>query len=174
MMRTWELQSGFPVLTVTRDGDLLRFTQERFMYDKNLNSTNLWWIPLNYVTAADADFSRTTPNYWMPNVRNMIALIEVPLNFWVLFNIKRTSYYDIFSGYKVIHYRNRAQLIDDAYNLAKGDRIDYDILFNLMNYLWQEIDYIPWVPASRAGNYLNRRLVAHESIRSIKSLSEKL
>lgn len=61
-------------------------------------------------------------------------------------------------GFTQIHYRNRAQLIDDAYNLAKGDRLDYDILFELMNYLWQEIDYIPWVPASRAGNYLNRRL----------------
>jgi aminopeptidase N len=171
-LETWEMQSGFPVVTITRTGNVLTISQERFMYDTNLQSSNLWWIPLNFVTSSNPNFLRTTPNFWMSNVRNITVPMNIPESDWLLFNIKSTNYYrvnydhnlwqllinQLNGDYDRIHYRNRGQLIDDAYNLAKGDRLDYDILFEVMNYLWQETDYIPWVPVSRAGNYLNRRL----------------
>lgn len=57
-----------------------------------------------------------------------------------------------------IHLRNRAQLIDDAFHLARAKKIDYGILFNLMNYLSMETDYIPWLAANRASISLNRWL----------------
>lgn len=57
-----------------------------------------------------------------------------------------------------IHLRNRAQLIDDAFHLARAKKIDYSVLFGLMNYLSKETDYIPWLAANRAHTSLNRWL----------------
>lgn len=66
----------------------------------------------------------------------------------------------------LIHKRNRAQLIDDAFHLARAQKIDYGIIFGLMNYLSAETDYVPWVAANRASTSLNRwlsgsRIYAH-------------
>lgn len=60
--------------------------------------------------------------------------------------------------YDDIHLLNRAQLINDAFHLARAHKIDYDILFGLMNYLSKETDYVPWLAANRAHTLLNRWL----------------
>lgn len=57
-----------------------------------------------------------------------------------------------------IHLRNRAQLIDDAFHLARAQKIDYSVLFGLMNYLSKEMDYIPWLATNHAHTSLNRWL----------------
>lgn len=43
IMRTWELQSGCPLITLTRNGSQLRFEQERFFSTNNV-SDSLWWF----------------------------------------------------------------------------------------------------------------------------------
>lgn len=39
---------------------------------------------------------------------------------------------------------NRAQLIDDAFNLARVGRLSYSIALDLTSYLQTEVDYVPW------------------------------
>lgn len=39
---------------------------------------------------------------------------------------------------------NRAQILDDALNLAEAGMLDYDIALNLTQYLEQEDEYLPW------------------------------
>lgn len=43
---------------------------------------------------------------------------------------------------------NRAQLIDDAMNLARGSYLSYDTAMNLTRYLAQETNHVPWKAAT--------------------------
>ena len=52
-------------------------------------------------------------------------------------------------NHTAIHEVNRAQLVDDALNLARAGLIDYEIALGLTNHLGREFDYIPWKGALR-------------------------
>lgn len=54
-----------------------------------------------------------------------------------------------------IHVVNRAQLIDDAFNLARSGRLSYDIPFDLIWYLKNETHYIPFYSFFTAIDFLN-------------------
>lgn len=182
---SWEWQAGYPLITVSRDENTLTISQERFFYDRNLTqSENLWWVPLNYVVGSNSDFASTSPDFWMENVRNMtLESSSAPKpwgeNDWLIFNIQQTSYYRVNydntlwhllidqlnaenDGFEMIHYRNRAQLIDDSFNLAWANLIEFDILLGIMDYLKHELDYIPWMAANRAISFLNPRISGTE------------
>lgn len=62
------------------------------------------------------------------------------------------------SDRKNIHVLNRAQLIDDAFNIARTGRIDYQIAFHLAEYLRYETEYYPWVSALNALSFLSGKL----------------
>ena len=49
--------------------------------------------------------------------------------------------------FEKIHAINRAQLIDDALTLAWSKDQSYSLSMNLMEYLVQEEEYIPWLAA---------------------------
>ena len=42
---------------------------------------------------------------------------------------------------------NRAQIIDDAFNLAESDMLEYEKAISMTEYLNNEIEYIPWKSA---------------------------
>ena len=46
-----------------------------------------------------------------------------------------------------IHVINRAQIIDDALNLAKSGLISYETALSVTGYLANETEYIPWASA---------------------------
>lgn len=54
---------------------------------------------------------------------------------------------------------NRAQVIDDALNLARGDRLSYKIALDITKYLEHEQDYVPWKAAMNALNFLDAMLI---------------
>ena len=57
---------------------------------------------------------------------------------------------------------NRAQLIDDSFNLARAKHIPYKIPFDFLNYLTHETDYLPWAAADRALSFLHPVLMGSE------------
>ena len=78
---------------------------------------------------------------------------------WVIFNIQLAGLYKVqydrrnyklivkalnSDNFKSIHTINRAQLIDDAMDLAWTGEQDYGVAFAMINYLKQEDEYIPW------------------------------
>jgi aminopeptidase N len=168
IMRTWENQAGYPVITVSRNGDQLTLTQERFFYTNASSSSNVWWVPINYVVGSNPDFSQTKPDAWMPGQKSVtLQSSTAPKPWtnddWVVVNIQESSYYRVnyddnlwnllieqlnSNNYEQIHLLNRAQLVDDSLNLARAGKISYDVPFGILGYLSKEADYIPWASVS--------------------------
>lgn len=59
---------------------------------------------------------------------------------------------------KAIHVLNRAQLIDDSFNLARADELTYKIPFYLVSYLEKEDDFIPWYSVKNSMSYIVERM----------------
>lgn len=62
-------------------------------------------------------------------------------------------------NFKDISTTNRAQLIDDALNLARASKLDYTIALDVTAYLAHETEYLPWAAVFRAMGYLNDMLI---------------
>jgi aminopeptidase N len=61
--------------------------------------------------------------------------------------------------YQQIAPANRAQLIDDALNLARGSYLNYDIALDVTKYLSHETEYVPWKAAINAINFIDAMLL---------------
>lgn len=61
-----------------------------------------------------------------------------------------------------MHVLNRAQLIDDAFNLARSGQLSYTILLDLIEYIKQEFDYAPLHSFFRGLENLDRNLINTE------------
>jgi aminopeptidase N len=57
---------------------------------------------------------------------------------------------------------NRAQLLDDALNLARAGKLPYSVALDLTMYLEHDKDYIPWAAALNALSFLDRRITDNE------------
>lgn len=156
-MDTWTLQVGFPVVNVERDytKNSIKLKQERFMLTKK-NSTNLWWIPITFT-----DSSGQLTRVWMSKHENELILtnISTESDDWLLMNVNQTGYYRVNydlnnwaliidqlhkpNGHLVFDVKNRAQIIDDALNLAFSGDITYELALNLTSYIKQEKEFLP-------------------------------
>lgn len=65
-------------------------------------------------------------------------------------------------NYKDIPTINRGQLIDDALNLARAGRLDYNTALDITSYLAQETEYVPWKSALTAISYLDNMLSKYQ------------
>ena len=57
-----------------------------------------------------------------------------------------------------IHVINRAQIIDDALNLARSGLLDYQVALGITSYLHKETEYIPWAAALSNMGYISSML----------------
>lgn len=173
--RTWEHQKGYPLITVRYDPTLssFRVTQQRFFeYKDTVNDeSSSWFIPLNFATQSSPSFTSTLPTHFFVNGQDelQIPVSSFSVGQWAVFNKQQFGYYRVnydeniwialinvlnSNSYTNIHVMNRAQLIDDAFSLAKGGYIDYSIAFDILKYLVRETDFFPWYTAYRHVNAL--------------------
>lgn len=59
-----------------------------------------------------------------------------------------------------IHVLNRAQIVDDALNLARAGQLSYSTALDIVSYLENEVEYYPWYSAFNAFSILYRRISA--------------
>lgn len=168
IMDTWTLQTGYPVVTAIRNETSVILKQERFLIggrpeDEN---TTLWWIPITYKFKKGNSMEKI----WMKAQPELTIDIDVDDNSWLLLNINQTGYYrvnydihnwqllvkelDSKRGFKQFDPKNRAQLLDDALNLANAGYLDYEIALNVTKYLVHEREYVPWKAAFSAFDFL--------------------
>ncbi|XP_027211487.2 aminopeptidase N [Penaeus vannamei] len=179
IMDTWTLQKGYPVIKVERsaDGKSASVSQERFLLVRDENSSDThdykWWVPLTYTTQSEANFNQTQAMVWMKDSEAQIRLSSLPpKDQWVIFNLQQTGYYrvnyddhnwglliqQLKTDHQVINPINRAQIIDDAMDLARADQLPYETALGILTYLEAESDYIPWWSALNNVVYLKDML----------------
>lgn len=194
IMDTWTLQTGFPVLKVNRDygRHQIKFEQERFFLINSTNSSKenpLWWIPITYTSRDRMNFTDTKPTYWLKATKNLTIQETIHKEDWVIVNMQQTGYYRV--NYDVLNWKlisahlkdkkryqeiatsNRAQLIDDAMNLARAGYLDYSVALDVTRYMSHERDYIPWKALISSMNYIDsmlRRGPHYEYLKVTKSL----
>ncbi|XP_060116224.1 aminopeptidase N [Heteronotia binoei] len=159
IMDRWTLQMGFPAVTVdTRSGGVV---QKHFLLDSNstvqrpseFNYT--WIVPISWMTS-----DNQTGMYWLKEQTDTnadFATTSEPGK-WLICNINVTGYFrvnydqdnwdrlleQLQDNHTAIPILNRAQLIDDAFNLARAKYISTELALNTTRYLSEELDYLPW------------------------------
>uniref|UniRef100_A0A8C2RPI7 Aminopeptidase n=1 Tax=Capra hircus TaxID=9925 RepID=A0A8C2RPI7_CAPHI len=143
MMRTWSLQKGFPLVTVQRKGKQILVQQERFSLNVKPEIHSLWHIPLSYVTDGK--------NY---SKHRSVSLLDKKSEEvqWIKVNTDMTGYY-------IVHYaddnwealikqlktnpyvlsdKDRANLINNIFELAGLGKVSLQRAFDLIDYLRNE------------------------------------
>uniref|UniRef100_A0A1A9WJU0 Aminopeptidase n=1 Tax=Glossina brevipalpis TaxID=37001 RepID=A0A1A9WJU0_9MUSC len=182
---SWGLQTGYPLLRVTRNyrTNNAYITQERFLLNSSHASIapkNCWWIPITFTNASRLDFYGFKPSHWLEcngNERINITLKSVAArNDWVIFNVQIMGLYRVMydknnwillnrtlnsKNYTDIHVLNRAQLIEDSLTLAWAGHIHYNLTLDILNYLQYEENYLPWRTALRGITKLDNVLKSY-------------
>ncbi|XP_062347187.1 thyrotropin-releasing hormone-degrading ectoenzyme [Cinclus cinclus] len=187
VMDQWTLQMGYPVITIlgneTTDS-IIVISQERFVYDSDTkpkdpgrgDNSYLWQIPLTIAVGNTSHIS-SEAIIWVSNKSEHHRIPALEEASWLLGNINQTGYfrvnYDIRNwrllinqltrNHEVISVSNRAGLIDDAFNLARAGYLPQNIPLEIMRYLSEEKDFLPWHAASRALYPLDKLLDRTES-----------
>ncbi|XP_062913798.1 thyrotropin-releasing hormone-degrading ectoenzyme-like isoform X1 [Mobula hypostoma] len=180
IMDSWTLQMGYPVVTIIRDEksvDLLTVKQEIFIYNlkrksMHLNSKNssyIWKIPLT-VGVGNLTHISTEAMIWIHNETEHHRTSMLGESSWLLGNLNQTGYFrvnydlrnwrllieQLMTIPEVISAGNRAGLINDAFNLARAGYLPQSIPLEIIKYLSNEKEFLPWEAASDALIYLDQ------------------
>ncbi|KAG9266986.1 aminopeptidase Ey-like [Astyanax mexicanus] len=167
IMNRWILQMGFPVVTIdTQTGNV---SQKHFLLEPNSvverpSEFNYeWFIPIKWMKkGVEQD------QLWLLQKSAMHKPMKVSRGDWVLANTNVSGYYrvnydpenwerllkQLSSNHQVIPLINRAQILDDAFNLARASIINITLALRTTKYLSLEREYIPWEAALRSLNSL--------------------
>ncbi|XP_019935929.2 aminopeptidase N-like isoform X1 [Paralichthys olivaceus] len=160
IMNRWTLQMGFPVVTIdTRTGSI---TQKHFLLDpesvvdrpSEFNYT--WYVPIKWMKTGVEQ-----QQYWLLQKTDTNSLMRVSGNDWVLANTNVSGYFRVnydrdnwdrllsllSTNHQALSVINRAQIIDDAFNLARAKIVSTTLALTTTKYLHKERDYIPWESA---------------------------
>jgi aminopeptidase N len=161
-MNPWTQLKGYPVVNITRiSSKQINVSQQRFVINSEEDINNepyLWPISLSYFSA------NSSGNYLIkPNTKTgtIVLKTEIPLNSWIKFNDEESGFYlvnyqerdwNLLIGVLKTNRRalsptNRANLIFDASLLAERGFVSYESLFDLLSYLKDEDNLIPWMTA---------------------------
>ncbi|XP_052399868.1 aminopeptidase N [Carassius gibelio] len=159
IMDRWVLQMGFPVVTI--DTTTGQITQEHFLLDPESKPSRTsefnyeWFVPISWTKKDTAK-----PLYWLLKKTDQSNDMK-SADEWVLANINVTGYYRVNydnnnwerllnvlqNSRQSIPVINRAQLIDDAFNLAKAGIIETTLALKTTLFLNSETEYMPWEAA---------------------------
>ncbi|XP_045417664.1 aminopeptidase N [Lemur catta] len=168
IMDPWILQMGFPVITVdTKTGSI---SQQHFLLDPDSNVTRpsdfnyLWIVPISSLRSGTEQ-----EDYWLEGSETAQSPLfqTVDDGEWILLNINVTGYYQVNydednwnkiqtqlqTNPSVIPVINRAQIINDAFNLASAQKVSVTLALNNTLFLIQETEYMPWQAALDSLNY---------------------
>ncbi|KAM3625855.1 uncharacterized protein V6R79_018655 [Siganus canaliculatus] len=166
IMNRWILQMGFPLITI--DTSIGNITQKHFLLDPESaapapSQFNYEWIvPLTYMKPGG---NETT--YWLDKTEDKVSDMVPGTTGWLLVNIKMKGFYrvnydehnwnslldQLQSDPEPIPVINRAQIIDDAFNLARAKEVSTTLALRTTLFLSKEVEYMPWEIATRNLDY---------------------
>lgn len=142
----------------------------------NESQSQYWWVPITFTNEKEIKFDSAPTKYWIKNVPKLeIPDMGASRYEWVMVNIQETGYYRVnydednwkmLINYLMSPYKfkkigpiNRAQLLDDALNLARAGKLDYKLALNLTRYLVHEKEFVPWQAGFVALSYLGSMFI---------------
>ncbi|KAH8359934.1 hypothetical protein KR093_009586, partial [Drosophila rubida] len=184
-------QVGYPTIMVniSMQNHMVDLQQSRFLYNRSdgSNDTYRYTVPLTYTTNLDPNFKNLTPSSYFHKVVGMVRIYyEEPID-WIIVNIKQSNYYRVLYDTPILNriqlaltkekhsgiaVENRAALVDDLFNFAYAGMIDYEQVFEFIEYLSTEIEYIPWFAAYDGLQDVSKRLTPQQLVNFEKYLSD--
>nr|ADK11707.1 aminopeptidase N [Gastrophysa viridula] len=170
---SWIKKSGFPLIKATLNGSTVSLTQSRFLLSGIDEATSDWYVPVTFTLSSDEDkFASTSPRLWLEGAPAEITLPDGD-DAWVLLNNHATGFYRVnydgelrqrigrllksvdFGGIPEV---NRAQIVDDLFNLARTNRVRYSEVFEMIQFLADDLSYFSWTPAFYGFSFLLERV----------------
>ncbi|XP_061628950.1 aminopeptidase N-like isoform X2 [Phyllopteryx taeniolatus] len=160
IMNRWVLQMGFPVVTI--DTATGKVSQKHFLLDTDSKVSvgspfdYEWLIPIRWMKSGEVQ-----RDIWWLMEKTAMNLEMRSGGLWILANVNVTGYYrvnydlgnwerllaQLTGDHQLIPLTNRAQLVDDAFNLARAHVVSASLALRTTSYLYAETDYIPWQTA---------------------------
>ncbi|XP_065095358.1 aminopeptidase N-like [Ochlerotatus camptorhynchus] len=172
IMETWTNAAGYPVLNVRRNYQTktVIISQAWFLSDRKLPTDHVWYIPYNVAEQKHEDFELNSFN-WLTKKADTV-LVNAEPDQWIIFNRQQFGLYRVnydtrnwelithamIINPESIHPFNRAQLIDDAFNLARADLLDFNVVLRLLTALTYDSDYLPWAAADKVLSYVHGKI----------------
>lgn len=182
---------GYPVVTVNQTLERTRFilTQKRFLVNRRDGSdtTLRYTIPITFATNLKPTFENLTPGIYFRRINSQINLNSEDTLDWIILNNKQSNYYRVFydtpilrkiqeaiskDDHSSIPVENRAQIVDDLFNFAHAQMLDYADVFKFVEYMIKENDYIPWYAAYSGIQHVTKRLTPEQLINFEKYLKD--
>ncbi|KAJ0056253.1 hypothetical protein NL108_004529, partial [Boleophthalmus pectinirostris] len=166
IMNRWILQMGFPLVTInTQTGQIM---QNHFLLDPDTPVDRPspfqyeWIVPVTWIKNGAEE-----KQYWLTKKDATNTEIKTAPGEWLVANINMKGFYRVnydsenwerlltklSTNPEAIPVINRAQVIDDAFNLARAKIIDTTLALRTTAFLDKEVEYMPWQTARRNLNY---------------------
>uniref|UniRef100_UPI0037E80433 aminopeptidase Ey-like n=1 Tax=Semicossyphus pulcher TaxID=241346 RepID=UPI0037E80433 len=166
IMNRWILQMGFPVVTI--DSKTGYISQKHFLLDPDSavptpSPYNYeWFVPITWIkTGVEKQ------QYWLLNKEVTNPEMTLGASDWLVANVNMRGFYRVnydsdnwerlliklSSIHTDIPEINRAQIIDDAFNLARAKIVKTTLALRTTKFLDKEVAYMPWRTARRSLDY---------------------
>ncbi|XP_078801451.1 aminopeptidase Ey-like isoform X3 [Oryzias latipes] len=157
IMNRWVLQMGFPLITInTQTGNV---TQKHFLsnpkhvVDRTSEFNYTWFVPITWMKNGKEE-----QKYWLLSKEDTNTDMALGPSDWLVANINLTGFfrvnYDAENWERIFNKLNsrhedipllsRAQIIDDAFNLADLEMVNMTVALRTTSYLDKEVEYMPW------------------------------
>ncbi|XP_034073083.1 leucyl-cystinyl aminopeptidase [Gymnodraco acuticeps] len=172
MMSSWTSQKGFPLVTVSREGDEVTLTQEHFLLtsDEAIYTSSLWNIPVTYVTDNCSLAPECRQVFNLKTKSGTLKLAESVK--WLKLNYRNTGFYIVHYGdegwatliealnsdFSVFTQEDRASLIHNIFALSRLGRVSFRQVLNLLHYVSNETETSPVTEALLQLNVIYRQL----------------
>ncbi|KAH8330498.1 hypothetical protein KR067_004043 [Drosophila pandora] len=176
IFESFTTQVGYPLVNAELSSDRMsvRFTQQRFLLKENdgSNASLVYSVPITFTNSISPKFYNTTTNFILngtePETWNFHHALD-----WIIVNVQQCGYYRVnytennwrsiqsllaSNSWGGVHENNRAQIVDDLFNLARAGLISYNLTLDVIEYLETETHYIPWTSAFNGFSFLTIRL----------------
>ncbi|XP_070558840.1 aminopeptidase N-like [Ptychodera flava] len=172
VMDTWVRQAGYPVITVTRNGDNVHAEQQHFLQypydepdDKHEDLGYLWYVPLTWTDQDEQVFTtecaqnRYCNFKWMNRGPADFTITTDDPDHWFIVNINQDMFYrvnyenenwenlamQLRTEHTVFPIRNRGSLISDAFNIGQSQMLNHVVALKIIEYLTKERSYNAWL-----------------------------
>lgn len=161
-MDPWVNQKGYPLVTInTTTG---KAYQKQFLFNESYDTGLSWYIPIRVMSNISSEPSLVILKGKTPEQKPDLVAQKGE---WILANVNCIGYFrvnynhenwerlltQLETNQKRIPLLNRAQLIDDAFNLARAKIVNVSLALNATRFLRNETEFLVWDSAYRNLEY---------------------